>query len=112
MPFHQSNQLSPISIAIDCLSTSKFLAMSDNISAMETATQQLRQSYYQMAQQHLQLAEEWFHLMQSRGWYQVPPARQELLAQLQQQLQTAASANRMPSISQPQSSQAVFQQQQ
>lgn len=84
MPYHQ--QVSPVSISIDCLNSTKYPVLRDAYGAMETATPQLRQAYNRMSQEHLALADEWFRLMNSRGWYQVPQARPEIVSQSMNQL--------------------------
>ncbi|MEW6572284.1 MAG: spore coat protein [Bacillota bacterium] len=89
MPYYQ--QVSPISIAIDCLNSTKYLVLRDAYGAMETTTPQLRHAFSRMAQEHLGMADEWFRLMQSRGWYQVPQARPEMVAQAMNQFQTVIS---------------------
>ncbi|MFZ5642055.1 MAG: spore coat protein [Bacillota bacterium] len=85
MPYNQ--QVSPISIAIDCLNSTKYLALRDTYGAMESATPQMKQAYSRMTQEHLAMQEEWFRLMNSRGWYQVSQARPELAAQTMSQIQ-------------------------
>jgi spore coat protein CotF len=78
-------------MAIDCLNSTKYLVLRDAYGAMETATPQLRQAFSRMAQEHLAMADEWFGLMQSRGWYQVFQARPEMLAQTMNHVQTVIS---------------------
>lgn len=92
MPFHQ--QLSPASMAIDCLNSTKYLVLRDAYATMETATPQLKQAFNRMAQDHLSMADDWFRLMNNRGWYQVPQARPEILNQIMNQVQTITSQTR------------------
>jgi spore coat protein CotF len=89
MPYHQ--QLSPVSISIDCLNSTKYMAERDTSGALEAATPQLKQIYSRMAQEHLAMADEWFRLMNSRGWYQVSQARPEMIAQTMNQIQSLAA---------------------
>jgi len=104
MPYRQ--QISPVSISIDCLNSTKYLMLRDAYSATETATPQLKQAYARMAQEHLAMADEWFRLMNSRGWYQVPQARPEIVTQTVSQIQSVISQ------AQAASAQAGLQQQQ
>ena len=84
-------QVSPVSISIDCLGTTKYQALLDTDGALESATPQIKQMYTRMTQEHLAMADEWFRLMNSRGWYQVPQARPETVAQAVNHIQTVIS---------------------
>lgn len=89
MPYQQ--QISPISISIDCLNSTKYLALRDVYGSVETATPQLKQAFTRMAQDHMAMADEWFRLMHNRGWYRVPQAKPEAVSQTLSQLQTVLS---------------------
>jgi spore coat protein CotF len=93
MPFQQ--QLSPVSMAIDCLNNMKYLLLRDAFGIMETATPQLKQTINRMNQDHLSMADDWFRLMNNRGWYQVPQARPDIVSQLMSQVQTITSQVRI-----------------
>ncbi|MFZ5597643.1 MAG: spore coat protein [Bacillota bacterium] len=73
-------QVSPVSISIDCLNTVKSLAVRDVENGLETANPQLRQAFINMNREHMAMSDEWFRLMSSRGWYQVSPARPDSVA--------------------------------
>ncbi len=96
MPYHQ--QISAVSVAIDCLNSAKYLALRDTQGAMEASTPQLRQAYSRMTQEHLAMADEWFRLMNSRGWYQVSQARPEMVAQTINQLQSIVAQVQGPPV--------------
>lgn len=89
MPYQQ--QISPISISIDCLNSTKYLALRDAYGSVETATPQLKQAFTRMAQDHMAMADEWFRLMHNRGWYRVPQAKPEAVSQTLSQLQNVLS---------------------
>ncbi len=88
MPYQQ---VSPVGISIDCLNSAKYQALRDVNGVMESATPQLKQVYSRMAQDHLAMADEWFRMMNSRGWYQVLQARPEIVSQAMTQLQNVIS---------------------
>lgn len=89
-------QISPVCIAIDCLNTTKQMAVKDTDGALEAATPQLKQTYTRLNQEHLAMADEWFRLMSSRGWYKVSQARPESVSQSLNQLQTVISQAQAP----------------
>ncbi|MCL6612069.1 MAG: spore coat protein [Peptococcaceae bacterium] len=89
MPHHQ--QVSPVCIAIDCLNSTKYLAQLDTKGVLEASTPQLKQAFSRMNQDHVAMADEWFRLMNSRGWYQVAQARPETVTQAMSHLQTVIS---------------------
>lgn len=69
-------------MAIDCLSSCKHFCLEDSFNTLESSNAQVRQMFQQMAQQHQSMAEDWFQLMNSRGWYQVPDVRPEVRNQV------------------------------
>lgn len=89
MPYSQ--QISPQSIAIDCLNSTKYLILRDSYGNMESATPQLRQELNRMASEHIEMAEEWFQLMYQKGWYMVPQARPEVVTSAVNHLQALIS---------------------
>ncbi|MCL5935034.1 MAG: spore coat protein [Firmicutes bacterium] len=89
MPYRQ--QISPVSISIDCLNSTKYLVLRDAVDAVKTASPQLKQVYSRMTQEHLAMQDEWFRLMNSRGWYQVAPAQPNTITQTINQIQTVIS---------------------
>lgn len=88
---YQQQQISPISISIDCLNSTKYLMLRDTYAVMETSTPQLKQAFSRMAQEHVSMADEWFRLMKSRGWYQVNSARPEMVSATMSHLQALTS---------------------
>ncbi|MFZ5652352.1 MAG: spore coat protein [Bacillota bacterium] len=86
MPYHQ--QISPISMSIDCLNSTKYQIFKDAHVVMESASPQLKQVFSRMTQDHVAMADEWFRLMNSRGWYNVSQARPESVAQTASHLQS------------------------
>ncbi|MFZ5646042.1 MAG: spore coat protein [Bacillota bacterium] len=86
MPYH--HQISPVSMSIDCLNSTKYMILRDAQGMMETATPQLKQAFARMTQDHVTMADEWFRLMNSRGWYNVSQARPESVTALATQIQT------------------------
>lgn len=89
MPYSQ--QISPVGVAIECLNSTKYLASLDTKGVLEASTPQLKQAYSRMNQEHMAMADEWFRLMNSRGWYQVSQARPESVTQALSQLQAVIS---------------------
>lgn len=89
MPYRQ--QISPISMSIDCLNSTKYQIFKDAHVVMESANPQLKQAFSRMTQEHVAMADEWFRLMNSRGWYNVSQAKPESIAQAASQLQNVAA---------------------
>lgn len=88
----QRDIISTVGMAIDSLNTAKFMALCDMQNILETGSPDLRNLYLRMAQDHQNMANEWFRLMQGRGWYQVVPGRADVAAQLTSHMQRMASA--------------------
>jgi len=86
-PNAQPNQLSDHVICVDCLETSKHNAVDDTLATLESSTPEVRNAFSRMIQEHLQLNDEIFRYMNSRGWYNVRAANQTALSQVAQQYQ-------------------------
>jgi hypothetical protein len=69
-------------MSIDCLNTSKHFTIIDCINTLESANSQVRQAFSRLTQEHQSMADDWFRLMERRGWYQVPEARPEIRTQM------------------------------
>ncbi|NLO89864.1 MAG: spore coat protein [Clostridia bacterium] len=78
----QQGSISLQAMSIDCLNTIKHFALIDTINVLESANSQVRQTLMRTTQEHMSMAEDWFQLMNRRGWYQVPEARPEVRNQL------------------------------
>ncbi|MHB8928034.1 MAG: spore coat protein [Bacillota bacterium] len=74
-----TGRMSPKSIATDFLEASKFMAVENTRTALECATPQVRRTFARMADDHLRLAEDWFEVMERKGWYKVVPGDEETL---------------------------------
>ncbi|MBI2874604.1 MAG: spore coat protein [Firmicutes bacterium] len=86
-PNPQVKTVSDQTIAIDCLLSSKCMAVRDVIGAVECATPELRQAMVHMNQDHLNMARDVFEYLQQRGWYNVPSAESQLVSQFASQYQ-------------------------
>ena len=73
----QQQGVSPQAISIDCLNTSKHLSIIDCMNTLESSSSQVRQAFGRFTQEHQAMADDWFRLMERRGWYQVQEARPE-----------------------------------
>ncbi|HBT20867.1 MAG TPA: hypothetical protein DEA47_05860 [Peptococcaceae bacterium] len=78
----QQGSLSLQAMSIDCLNTIKHFALVNAFSVLESSNAKIRQTLMRTAQEHMSMAEDWFQLMNRRGWYQVPEARPEVRSQL------------------------------
>lgn len=83
-----NNTLSTQSIAIDCLNSTKYLILRDSYGTMESASPQIRQVFSDMTIDHLKMAEDWFRLMENRGWYKIAQASSGLINQSYNHLQS------------------------
>lgn len=103
----QQQGVSLQAMSIDCLNTSKHFTIIDCINTLESSSSQVRQAFSRLTQEHQSMADDWFRLMQRRGWYQVPDARPEVRTQMANFINNISSAvQTMPgqsftSVSQP-----------
>ncbi len=74
-----AGRISPKSIATSFLEGAKFMAVEDTRAALESATPQVRRTFSRMVDDQLRLAEDWFEVMERKGWYKVVPANDETL---------------------------------
>ena len=79
---HHLQGVSMQAMSIDCLNTAKHFCLSDCINTLESSSAQVRQTFSRYTQEHQTMADDWFKLMERRGWYQVPPARPESRTQM------------------------------
>lgn len=86
----------PDALAVaDCLQDCKHLALRMVVAATEASDRHLRRTLYQMAGQHLEMAEQHYQWLRGRGLYTVPPATPDLLRQLEDDLRRAEQAVRV-----------------
>ncbi|NLU49650.1 MAG: spore coat protein [Syntrophomonadaceae bacterium] len=78
-------------IAIDCLNSTKYMAISDAFDSLESTTPQIRDLMMRMNQEHLRMADEWNQLVHRKGWLQVSVARPELQSQVSSQVSSLSS---------------------
>jgi len=95
-------------MSIDCLNTSKHFAIVDCINTLESSSSQVRQAFGRLTQEHQSMADDWFRLMNRRGWYQVSEARPEARSQvanfinsMQTAMQTSIPGQTFTSAAQP-----------
>ncbi|HEY3314546.1 MAG TPA: spore coat protein [Bacillota bacterium] len=81
-------RLSPKSIATSFLEGAKFMAVEDTRSALESATPQVRRAFARMADDQLRVHEDWFEVMERKGWYKVVPANNETLNMVRAEART------------------------
>ncbi len=74
-----AGRMSPKSIATSFLEGSKFMAVESTRTALECSTPQIRRAFSRMIDDHLRLAEDWFELMERKGWYRVMPGDEQTL---------------------------------
>lgn len=80
-------KLNPRTIAGDCLITAKSMAVRNTFSALDCSTPKVRQAFAKISQDHLNMADEVFRLMQKRGWYAVQEAVPQHLSQVASEFQ-------------------------
>lgn len=100
--------ISPQVISIDCLNTSKHFSIIDCINTLESSSSQVRQTFNRLTQEHQSMADDWYRLMQRRGWYQVQEARPESRTQtanfinsIQSSIQSSIPGQSFTASSQP-----------
>jgi spore coat protein CotF len=93
--------LSPQSIAIDCLNSSKFLALTDAFEVLECSTPQIKDIFARMNQQHITMADEWYRLMARKGWYQTTQVRPELQSQVSSHINNLTAQMSTTAYTQP-----------
>lgn len=79
---HNISGISLQAMSIDCLNTAKHFTLVDCINTLESSSAEVRQSFSRLTQDHQSMADDWFRLMNRRGWYQVPEARPEIRSQV------------------------------
>ncbi|MFW5787488.1 MAG: spore coat protein [Halanaerobiales bacterium] len=89
-----NNQISVQSISTDCLNSAKYLVLRDSYVTLESATPQVKQTVRSMFDDHIQMADDWFRLMSSKGWYNVPQASSSFTNQMVGQIQDFSSQTR------------------
>lgn len=93
MPY---GNMSPQSLAIDCLNSLKFLSICDAFETLESSTPQIREMFSRASQEHARMADEWFRLMSRKGWYQMVPARMDIQSQVASHLNNMISQTVSP----------------
>ncbi|NMA79655.1 MAG: spore coat protein [Clostridiales bacterium] len=81
---HNNQNFADKEMMQDALISQKFLTDDYNIFANECATPQVRDSFLCILNEEHQIQNEIFNEMQSRGWYQVKPAEQQMVDQAKQ----------------------------
>jgi len=74
-----ANRMSSKAIATSFLEASKFMAVENTRTALECSTPQVRRAFTRMIDDHLRMAEDWFEVMERKGWYKVLPGDEETL---------------------------------
>ncbi|MHB0885531.1 MAG: spore coat protein [Bacillota bacterium] len=74
-----TGRMSPKAIATNFLEGSKFMAVESTRTALECSTPQVRRAFSRMIDDHLRLAEDWFEVMERKGWSRVVPGDDQTL---------------------------------
>lgn len=81
---HNNQNFADKEMMQDALISQKFLTDDYNIFTNECATPEVRESFKCILNEEHDIQNEIFNEMQTRGWYQVKPAEQQMIDQAKQ----------------------------